>query len=892
MTIVLATASPASAGSLYSGASHRPGPDILYRPSLTPPEVPQLQNTGIWSASPLLVSGATAYRNHEYLWQDWLYDDHGARVASDPNDSRTHGDLFSEPYGTYSYPTNRAYAENAADFVEVRFKRVSGATAIRVTLNTLKDPSLIAFTFALGNGTGVATPLPYGANVTAPADAFVTVHPSGSTLVGQVHNAALAPTGPASVTVDKGRRQIEVRVPDGLWTPSGTESIRGGIGLWDKATSTYLKPQPSRDASHPGGGTPASAAFFNVAFRRNSQEPFPNDPNGSQPGGLAGTQTDPRWWRDKGQGDALRSGSITAYHADVNFTKLAAGTNDDGGIPKTGPMDRILATHFEVAQGANWATDCLNSADPNSCPEAMQGRLQPYAIYVPRKGRPAGGYGMTLLLHSLSAPYNQFQNTRNESQFGERGPGSIVITPAARGPDSLYFGLGAVDVFEVWADVARRYKLDPAWSVITGYSMGGFGTFKLAEAFPDLFARAQPTVGYDAQHLIESLRNIPYLMWNAGSDELVPAYLYEQTAKDFDDKGYRYELDVFSGEHLTLAAHDQFDKAAAFLGTHKVNRNPTHVTFAADPAFDLARYNFVADHAYWLSRIRLRSKVGTNRVEVGGPLGPVVQRSDPKGVIDVFSHGFRRGDPKPSGTQAGGDTLSGGKFGSLAYSRQFKTWGAAPRIRKRNLLDIRANNVRDVSIAAHRARVRCNVALNVDTDGPITLRFPGCGRIVRLSCINARGRARGKRLGPTRIGRTRRFQRRLLKHKARFSRRGIDKYCVRGGGKLRIGYPTRRLSRHQRRLAKRREILVLTGSRRFSVRGIKHGSRTRKLRRRFHHERRLRIGRNVWYLARGRRATLIFKARRGKVLEVGIADRRLTRSRRASRRFLRSWRLR
>ena len=116
----------------------------------------------------------------------------------------------------------------------------------------------------------------------------------------------------------------------------------------------------------------------------------------------------------------------------------------------------------------------------------MRGQLQPYAIYVPRKPMPADGYGLTLLLHSLGANYNQYLGSRHQSQFGERGAGSIVITPRARGPDGGYDGYAGADVFEVWADVARRYRLDGRRTAITGYSMGGFGTFKLAEQYPDL----------------------------------------------------------------------------------------------------------------------------------------------------------------------------------------------------------------------------------------------------------------------------------------------------------------------------------------------------------------------------------------------------------------------
>ena len=45
-----------------------------------------LQNAGPWQAEPILVSGATAYRDGEFLYQDFLYDDHGAVGAQDPSD--------------------------------------------------------------------------------------------------------------------------------------------------------------------------------------------------------------------------------------------------------------------------------------------------------------------------------------------------------------------------------------------------------------------------------------------------------------------------------------------------------------------------------------------------------------------------------------------------------------------------------------------------------------------------------------------------------------------------------------------------------------------------------------------------------------------------------------
>src|SRR5439155_20255890 len=149
--------------------------------------------------------------------------------------------------------------------------------------------------------------------------------------------------------------------------------------LWNKAAGRYLAPQPTADATHPGGsGTAVNPpGFFNLAFRYAEPMPKVGDP--------AGTAQSPAWWRDKAQGEALAAGDISAFHADVDFRKLAAKTSDDmpdqtGGVPQSGPIDRILASHFETAQGADFSSPCFPSQQSN-CLGAYQGQLQPYAIY-------------------------------------------------------------------------------------------------------------------------------------------------------------------------------------------------------------------------------------------------------------------------------------------------------------------------------------------------------------------------------------------------------------------------------------------------------------------------------------------------------------------------------
>src|SRR5436190_3743914 len=190
-------APPALAGSLPSVASgSRPGPDVLYAPAAN---APQLENRAPWKANPILVSGAAAYRDGEYLYQDYLYDDHGATGTPDPNNPvGLSANTYSPPAGSATYPTDPVYANNAADLVELRVKPLDDATAFRVTLNTLKAPAKTAFTIALGSSS-VARAWPHGAGVRSPAALFLTVHGTGAELRDAATNAVRSPAPSASV---------------------------------------------------------------------------------------------------------------------------------------------------------------------------------------------------------------------------------------------------------------------------------------------------------------------------------------------------------------------------------------------------------------------------------------------------------------------------------------------------------------------------------------------------------------------------------------------------------------------------------------------------------------------------------------------------------------------
>ena len=517
--------------------------------------------------------------------------------------------------------------------------------------------------------------------------------------------------------MDLARRQVTLRVAHSAWDP-GRRTIRFAVaaGLWDGANDRYLIPGASSTTERPGGagGLTKPTAFFNVGFR--SAEPFQSVTD-------TGALTDPGWWREKLQAVALADGNIARFSAKVSFKRLERGTDDElsdrpEGVPVSGRMNRILSSRFQTGSGgADFSDTCGGSG---GCAGELRGRLQPYAIYVPKAKPTDGRYQLTLLLHSLTANYNQFSGTRNQTQFGDRSRPSIVITPEGRGPDGFYLDRAGADTFEVWADVASRFPLDPRRTTVAGYSMGGYGTFKFASQFPDLFARAQPTVGAldIPPDMLASVRWVPFMMWNATKDELVPPASYLVAANKLQKLRYRYELrqhEPFTGtlpvptpNHIMLAANDQFAPAAKFLDAARVVRDPPRVTYVRNAALDFAKAGTRADHAYWVSRIKLRDT---------GSLG----------TVDVRSRGFGRGDPKAVDSTGAG-TLKGGNLGIRPFTVRRTRWGSAPATARRDVLDVTATNVSSITVDATRARVTCDAKVAIVSDDPVTVRLRNCPR--------------------------------------------------------------------------------------------------------------------------------------------------------------------
>jgi hypothetical protein len=518
--------------------------------------------------------------------------------------------------------------------------------------------------------------------------------------------------------------------------------LAAGVGLWDPVAAHYLVPGATATTTTPGGASPSSEALFDLAFRSHEQTPDWSrmGTSATLADSAAVQQADQHcFWRDCQQGAALRAGDISPFFADVDFGKLQRRVTDRSAVPQTGSIDRILASHLSFGQGVDNTQSC--GRFPVTCHGMFLGNLQPYNVYVPSKRTPRGGWGMTLQLHASGGNYNEYMGSRNQSELGDRGPGSIAVTTLSRDSSGDYTDVAEAEVFEGWADAARHYPVDVSRTAISGYSMGGGGTYKLMERWPDLFARgfgaaALPYDGGFQGQWIRSMRNVPLLVWISAGDEGSPSFYQKEQLLALQAQGMQFTFDQFAeGDHVTLATNDEYGPAATWLGDARVVTDPARITFAVDPANDFPKSGIVADHAYWLSGMTLRLFTSPVPSPVGTVTGQVISAVDPgaltqgaAGLVDARSSGFGRTDPAvvaPGPAPAPG-VLMGGYHGPMPFMRTSEAWAAARPAPRADRLTLTATNLATMVLDIRGAHLSCGATVLITTDGPLRLSVPAC----------------------------------------------------------------------------------------------------------------------------------------------------------------------
>lgn len=73
----------------------------------------------------------------------------------------------------------------------------------------------------------------------------------------------------------------------------------------------------------------------------------------------------------------------------------------------------------------------------------------------------------------------------------------------------------------IYAEISEQHRIDPSRVYLTGMSLGGFGTWELANRYPHIFAAIAPLCGGAKDEWAENLTHLPIWVFHGAKDKLV-----------------------------------------------------------------------------------------------------------------------------------------------------------------------------------------------------------------------------------------------------------------------------------------------------------------------------------------------------------------------------------
>ncbi|HEY7818151.1 MAG TPA: alpha/beta fold hydrolase, partial [Vicinamibacteria bacterium] len=176
-----------------------------------------------------------------------------------------------------------------------------------------------------------------------------------------------------------------------------------------------------------------------------------------------------------------------------------------------------------------------------------------YGLSLPKK--PKAGAPLVLALHYAGhgAPYYGKGMLESLIEPALRDLGAVIVAPDC--PSSSWSTAESEKaVLALLALVSESYQTDPERVVVTGYSMGGMGTWYLVARHPDRFSAAIPMAGSPRDADLDAVASTPLYAIHSRIDEVVPLPPTEDAVSRLKQAGARAELVVVVVPHYESAS--------------------------------------------------------------------------------------------------------------------------------------------------------------------------------------------------------------------------------------------------------------------------------------------------------------------------------------------------
>lgn len=175
-------------------------------------------------------------------------------------------------------------------------------------------------------------------------------------------------------------------------------------------------------------------------------------------------------------------------------------------------------------------------------PDSYDGKQAMPLVVALHWGGPVAPFTSRWLLEGLIEP-------------GLRDLNAILIAPD-RTLEDWANPQSEAETLELLDFVKQNYPIDPARTLLTGYSLGGIGTWFIGARNQDLFAAAIPISATPLHETVDVDWTIPLYVIHSRLDEIFPLQPVEQAVQALKAKGAVVELQIVEG--ITHFETDRF----------------------------------------------------------------------------------------------------------------------------------------------------------------------------------------------------------------------------------------------------------------------------------------------------------------------------------------------
>jgi predicted peptidase len=168
-------------------------------------------------------------------------------------------------------------------------------------------------------------------------------------------------------------------------------------------------------------------------------------------------------------------------------------------------------------------TGYSTSAQSVSSPKAS--KKYDYLLYLPKRySATKAAYPLVIYLHGGAQKGSDLNKLKTYGlpHLVDQGREFDFIIASPQCPEGKFWSTD--NWFDsLYAEVTTKYRVDPKRIYLTGISMGGYGTWQTAIAYPDKFAAILPLCGgCDDSTQICRIKQVPVWTFHGTADDMIP----------------------------------------------------------------------------------------------------------------------------------------------------------------------------------------------------------------------------------------------------------------------------------------------------------------------------------------------------------------------------------